>query len=317
MALDNETIVVMAAAASIFLFVLFLADLMGKKTPITRRVDKLTNRAENLSESQRKRESNDAESGQAPPETVRELLKRFNLTSQEVQEPIRYKLLAAGIRGKYAVEMFLFAKLVAPFAVGGVAVLLLSAGFFGDLNSSQIMMFSAIGVLFGYLAPELYIKNLATKRSQAIQKTLPDGLDLLVICSEAGLSMDVALLRVAQELGPTGPELADELQNTAVELNFLPERRTALTNLAQRVDSKSIRSVVNTLLQTERYGTPLTQALRVLSEEFRDERMLKAEEKAARLPAILTVPMIVFILPTLFIVLIGPAAIDVYDQFVN
>jgi tight adherence protein C len=142
-----------------------------------------------------------------------------------------------------------------------------------------------------------------------LRKQLPDALDLLVICAEAGLSLDAALTRVARELGGSAPQLADEFGLTSVELGFLPNRRQALLNLAKRTDLASVRGVVNTLVQTERYGTPLAHALRVLAAEFRDERMLKAEEKAARLPATLTVPMILFILPTLFLVLIGPAII--------
>ncbi len=146
---------------------------------------------------------------------------------------------------------------------------------------------------------------------------LPDGLDLMVICAEAGLSLDASLNRIAQEIGPSAPELADELALTAVELSFLPERRQALVNLENRSSLPAIRGVVNTLVQTEKYGTPLSQSLRVLSNEFRDTRMLRAEEKAARLPATLTVPMILFILPTLFIVLVGPAMIDVYDNLIR
>lgn len=146
-----------------------------------------------------------------------------------------------------------------------------------------------------------------------IQRALPDALDLLVICAEAGLSLDAALKRVAEEIGHTCPELGDELGLTAVELGFLPDRRSALHNLTRRCHLASLRGVVNTLQQTEKYGTPLSNALRVLSNEFRHERLMKAEEKAARLPVILTVPMIVFILPALMIVLIGPAAIRTID----
>ena len=131
------------------------------------------------------------------------------------------------------------------------------------------------------------------------------------------MSLDAALTRVSRDLGPAAPQLADELSLTAVELGFLPNRRQALQNLARRTDLPAIRGVVNTLVQTERYGTPLAQALRVLAAEFREERMLKAEEKAARLPAILTVPMIIFILPTLFVVLIGPAMVRVVHNFMG
>jgi tight adherence protein C len=146
-----------------------------------------------------------------------------------------------------------------------------------------------------------------------LSKALPDGLDLLVICAESGLSLDAALDRVANEIGAASPALGEELSLTSIELGFLPERRQALLNLNRRTNLPSIRGVVNTLLQTEKYGTPLSQSLRVLANEFRDQRLLKAEEKAARLPATLTVPMIMFILPVLFIVLIGPAIIKVMD----
>ena len=168
--------------------------------------------------------------------------------------------------------------------------------------------------LLGFFGPDIYLSNVSSKRRHALRKALPDGLDLLVICAEAGLSLDTALNRVADEIATSSPEMADELGITSVELNFLPERRTALENLSKRVKIPAMRGVINTLIQTEKYGTPLSQALRVLSAEFREQRMLLAEEKAARLPAILTVPMILFILPTLFIVLVGPAMIDVYDQ---
>jgi tight adherence protein C len=136
-----------------------------------------------------------------------------------------------------------------------------------------------------------------------------------VICAEAGLSLDATLIRVSRELEGTWPELAEEFGITAAELTFLPDRRQAFENLANRTDMNSIRGVVNTLTQTAKFGTPLAQSLRVLAAEFRDARMFRAEEKAARLPALMTVPMILFILPTLFIVLLGPAGINIVDTF--
>jgi tight adherence protein C len=146
---------------------------------------------------------------------------------------------------------------------------------------------------------------------------LPDALDLLVICAEAGLTVDAAFNRVARELGRAYPELGDEFALTAIELSFLTERRQAFENLAYRVNLESVKGVTTTMIQTERYGTPLASALRVLSAEFRHERMMRAEEKAARLPAIMTVPLILFILPTLFIVILGPAACSISDNFIN
>jgi tight adherence protein C len=157
------------------------------------------------------------------------------------------------------------------------------------------------GSLVGaYKAPDIWLSNKVKKRSHAVRKGLPDALDLLVICAEAGLTVDAAFGRVAKELGKAYPELGDEFGLTAIELGFLNERRQAFENLSMRVDLEAVRGVVTTMIQTEKYGTPLASALRVLSAEFRNERMMRAEEKAARLPAIMTVPLILFILPTLF-----------------
>jgi tight adherence protein C len=178
----------------------------------------------------------------------------------------------------------------------------------------QLTFVPAMGaVLLGFYAPKIYLRNAAGKRAKQLQKALPDGLDLMVICAEAGLSLDATLARVSRELGNTWPELAEELGITAAELTFLPERRMAFENLTTRTDSDGVRGVVNTLQQTAKFGTPLAQSLRVLAAEMRQARMTRAEEKAARLPAMLTVPMIIFILPTLFIVLLGPAVINVMD----
>ncbi|MGH7029385.1 MAG: type II secretion system F family protein, partial [Stellaceae bacterium] len=170
-------------------------------------------------------------------------------------------------------------------------------------------------VFIGFYAPRIYLRNAAGKRAKRLQLALPDGLDLMVICAEAGLSLDATLVRVARELAASWPELAEEFAITAAELTFLPDRRQAFDNLNNRTDSDAIRAVVNTLQQTAKFGTPLAQSLRVLSIESRAARMTRAEEKAARLPAMLTVPMILFILPTLFIVLLGPAAINIMDTF--
>jgi tight adherence protein C len=238
---------------------------------------------------------------------------KLNLMRSREAERARLALARGGIRSKDAVVTFLFCKIVLPFVFG--AGCMAAVDWFQLINLSEpYRLPAALGaVLLGFLGPGIYVKNLADKRKAAMQKGLPDGLDLLVICAEAGLSLDAALTRVSREIGPSCPELADELGLASVELGFLPDRRQALENLNQRTDMGSIRGVVNTLLQTEKYGTPLAQSLRVLAAEFRNERLMKAEEKAARLPAILTVPMIIFILPPLFIVLIGPAILRTID----
>jgi tight adherence protein C len=245
------------------------------------------------------------------------IARRLRLLQTSQAEKIRDRLLRAGFRSREAMATFLVAKLLCPTGFVGLAFLLVHVLGLGNVPPEFRPPVLAGAVLLGFFSPDLYLANVTAKRRQALQKALPDGLDLLVICAEAGLSLDAALHRVAEEMAHASPSLADELALTSVELNFLPDRRSALLNLAKRVDLQAVRGVVSTLVQTEKYGTPLAQSLRVLSGEFREQRMLRAEEKAARLPAILTVPMIVFILPTLFIVLLGPAIIDVYDNLIR
>lgn len=245
------------------------------------------------------------------------IVAELKLARSGVDERLRDRLAQAGLRSPSARPMFLVAKLAAPIAAGLLALLLVyGPGLAGKAPSTRLLALLG-AIVAGFYLPELYLSNLAAKRRQALQRQLPDGLDLLVVCAEAGLSLDVALQRVAEELGASAPELAEEFGLTAVELNFMPDRRQALANLGRRVDLPAMRGVINTLIQTEKYGTPLSQSLRVLAVEFRDQRLLKAEEKAARLPATLTVPMIVFILPTLFVVLMGPAILDVYDNLIK
>jgi len=212
---------------------------------------------------------------------------------------------------------YLFARITLPFVFG--IVLLADANVFHQLPIPPKFGFVApmVGVLFGFYAPIIYLRNVAAKRAKGIKLALPDGLDLMVICAEAGLSLDATLARVSRELGNGSPELGEELAMTAAELTFLPDRRLAFDNLNARTNSDGIRAVVNTLQQTAKFGTPLAQSLRVLAAEMRAARMTRAEEKAARLPALLTVPMILFILPTLFIVLLGPAALGIIDTFAH
>ena len=221
----------------------------------------------------------------------------------------------AGIRTKDLAFFIIFARFVMPVVLGiGAIVLIYGVDYFPDWSWFKKYGFVAGTLVLSYKAPDLWLGNKIKKRSDAVRKGLPDALDLLVICAEAGLTVDAAFNRVAKELGKAYPELGDEFGLTAIELGFLAERRQAFENLASRVDLEAVRGVVTTMIQTEKYGTPLASALRVLSAEFRNERMMRAEEKAARLPAIMTVPLILFILPTLFIVILGPAACSISDN---
>ena len=247
---------------------------------------------------------------------VKDTLASMKVLQQSQVEVIQRKLAHAGYRNKELAVLVIGARMILPIVLGllGFFAFYLS-DMFPDWGSMKRLGALAACVGLGYKGPELFLKNKAGKRTDAIRKGLPDALDLLVICAEAGLTVDAAFNRVAKELGRAYPELGDEFALTAIELSFLTERRMAFDNLAYRVDLESVRGVVTTMIQTERYGTPLASALRVLSAEFRNERMMRAEEKAARLPAIMTVPLILFILPVLFIVILGPAACSISDAF--
>lgn len=247
---------------------------------------------------------------------MRQMLSSLKVLQEDQIKTAQQKLAQAGIRRKELAVIVIFSRLVLPIVLGGSAALWLY-GFDGLADWTPMKRFGVFAglTILGYKAADMYVGNLVTKRTDAIRKGLPDALDLLVICAEAGLTVDTAFNRVAKELGRGYPELGDEFALTAIELGFLTERRMAFENLAYRVNLGSIKGVVTTMIQTEKYGTPLASALRVLSAEFRNERMMRAEEKAARLPAIMTIPLILFILPTLFIVILGPAACSIGDAF--
>ena len=247
---------------------------------------------------------------------LRALAEKLKLLQTEQTKKLTLGLQQAGYRSKDALVIYQVARLVMPLVMGLVGILLLyGMGVLAEYEPFHPIM--AAGLVFlGLKMPDIFVSNAKQKRTTAIRKGLPDALDLLVVCAEAGLTLDSALNRVAKELGRATPELGDEFSLASIELGFLPERRQALLNLSDRVDLPALRGVVTTLVQSERYGTPLATSLRVLSAEFRNERLMQAEEKAARLPATLTIPLILFILPTLFVVLLGPAACKVVDDFI-
>jgi tight adherence protein C len=250
-----------------------------------------------------------------PASLVRELVSRLNLLRSHHATEARMMLARAGLRSRDAMVGYLFSRLALPF-VFATAVLVDSYTLHLLPIPPNLRMLAAGGAaVLGFFAPGIYIKNITSKRQKRMQLGLPDALDLMIICAEAGLSLDATMVRVSRELAVACPELAEELAITSAELTFLPDRRQAFENLNNRTDMSAIRGVVNTLMQTAKFGTPLAQSLRVLAIEYRDARMFKAEEKAARLPALMTVPMILFILPTLFIVLMGPAALSIMDTF--
>jgi tight adherence protein C len=287
------------------------------RDPMARRVKALNERREQLkagivaSTNKRKKITNK----NVAADRVRGILGSFKMLQDDQIKKTQVRLMQAGIRTKDLAFFIIFARFVLPVVLGiGAVVLIYWVDFFPDWSWFKKYGFVAATLVGSYKAPDVWLTNKVKKRSDAVRKGLPDALDLLVICAEAGLTVDAAFNRVAKELGKAYPELGDEFGLTAIELGFLSERRQAFENLATRVDLEAVRGVVTTMIQTEKYGTPLASALRVLSAEFRNERMMRAEEKAARLPAIMTIPLILFILPTLFIVILGPAACSISDN---
>jgi len=291
------------------------------RDPMAKRVKALNERREQLkagivaSTSKRRRNiSNRNEMA----DKVRNLLSSMKMLQAEQVEKAQARLMQAGIRSKDMAFVVIFGRFVLPVVLGGFMIILVYlVDYFPEWSAWKKYGLVAGTLVLAYKAPDLYVKNRVDKRTHAIRKGLPDALDLLVICAEAGLTVDAAFGRVARELGKAYPELGDEFALTSIELGFLTDRRLAFENLAKRIDLESVRGVVTTMIQTEKYGTPLASALRVLSAEFRNERMMRAEEKAARLPAIMTVPLILFILPVLFVVILGPAACSIHDALLS
>lgn len=247
---------------------------------------------------------------------VRRIVERLNLRQALVDENTINRLRAAGLRSQNALNIFLFARFLLPFVFLALAVVWIFV--LGNLAERPVAVRVLAAVVFAYVGfylPNIYITNRVNKRQQSIKRAWPDALDLMLICVESGISMEAAMRRVAEEMANQSPELAEEMVLTTAELSFLQDRRTALENLGIRTQLEAVKNVTQALIQAERYGTPIAQALRVLAQEGRDERMNEAEKKAAALPPKLTVPMILFFLPVLVAVILGPAGIQVSDRF--
>ncbi|QPC86556.1 type II secretion system F family protein [Mesorhizobium sp. NBSH29] len=239
---------------------------------------------------------------------MRAIVDRLDLRRALVDEGTLTKLKTAGFRGQNPLTRFLFFRLVLPFAgLALAAVMIFGLGYIPDQPiyvKGLVCVFAAYG---GFYAPIVFVNNRAAKRKKSIQRAWPDALDLLLICVESGMSVEAAFRRVSEEIGMQSVELAEELVLTNAELSFLQDRKVAYDNLAGRTGLDTVKSVAQALVQAERYGTPVAQALRVLAQESREMRMNEAEKKAAALPPKLTVPMILFFLPVLFAVILGPA----------
>ncbi|HZG09063.1 MAG TPA: type II secretion system F family protein [Allosphingosinicella sp.] len=315
---DVVMVATFMAAIATFAVLVAIYAATTVKDPMAKRVKALNERREQLKAgivvSTNKRRRNITNRNEVG-DKVRTLLGALKMLQDEQVEKAQRRLMQAGIRSKDLAFVVILARLLMPVLFGTIIIIgVYALDWFPDWGPLKRYGLVAGTVLFSYKAPDIWLKNKVNKRTHAVRKGLPDALDLLVICAEAGLTVDAAFNRVARELGKAYPELGDEFALTSIELGFLTDRRSAFENLANRVDLDSVRGVVTTMIQTEKYGTPLASALRVLSAEFRNERMMRAEEKAARLPAIMTVPLILFILPVLFVVILGPAACSISDN---
>jgi tight adherence protein C len=243
----------------------------------------------------------------------KKVVERLQLSKLLEDPKVVDKLAQAGFRGPRPVSTFYFFRFVMPFAFA-----LATAAYLFLVNDFNLLVMQRLaacmaGLTLGYYAPNVYISNIAAKRRESIIAAFPDALDLLLICVESGMSIEAAIQKVAQEVGSSSIELAEELSLLTAELSYLPERRMAYDGLAKRTNHPGVKSVVTAMIQAERYGTPLGASLRVMAKENRDLRLSAAEKKAAALPAKLTVPMILFFLPVLFVVILGPAIMKVTD----
>jgi tight adherence protein C len=242
---------------------------------------------------------------------MKRIVEQFDLAKLVESEGSKEKLAMAGFRGPTPVMAFMFFRFVMPFILFLAAVVYIFV-----ITHFQWSLTMKIGVavgaaLVGYYAPDVFVSNAISNRRASIMKAFPDTLDLLLICVESGMAIEPAFTKVATEIGDQSPELAEELALTTAELSYLPDRRQAFENLAKRCGHSGVKAVATALNQAEKYGTPLGQALRVAAQENREMRMQEAEKKAASLPAKLTVPMIIFFLPCLFVVIMGPAIMKI------
>lgn len=298
-------------AILIFFTILTLSGPALKPDTTAKRLKQVATRREELRRKSREAlEKKTTLRGQEDESFSRNIVEKLNLVKLLEDPNLKSKLSQAGLRGQAPVYGFYFFRFIMPFVLFFLTGAYLM--FIDNFGLTQTMQLGAAiaGALLGYYAPGIYLQNMAAKRRESIMQAFPDSLDLLLICVESGMSIEAAFQKVAGEVTSSSIELAEEFSLTTAELAYLQDRKQAYENLAKRTNHPGVQGVATALVQAERYGTPLGQALRVMAQENRQMRMSEAEKKAAALPAKLTVPMIVFFLPVLFIVILGPAVIE-------
>jgi tight adherence protein C len=318
LATDPQVLLAIFAAIAVFATVVTLAQTFFEGDRLAARIKSVALERERIRARERARlqaAQNRASLRNEPQAYIRQIVDRFNLQKALADEGTVTRLRMAGFRGQAPLFVFLFARLVLPLVLFGVACFYLFLVADLDQPAWLKILFAVAFAYIGFFAPKLYIANIISKRQSSIRRAWPDALDLLLVCVESGMSAEAAFRRVSEEVGAQSVPLAEELTLTTAELSYLGDRKEAYENLAARTGLEGVKSVMTSLIQAERYGTPLGQSLRVLAQENRDLRMINAEKKAAALPPKLTVPMILFFLPVLIAVIIGPAAIQVMHNW--
>ena len=311
---DPKNVLTAVSALIAFATMMTLAAPLTKRDTLDARLKSVATRREELKRRSRQAMAKESTLRQRDESLYKKIVERLNLSKLLEDPKVVDKLAEAGYRGPRPVSTYYFFRFALPFLFAlFTGVYLYALNDFGMPGTTRLFLVVAAAAA-GFYAPSVYVKNKASKRKLSVVRAFPDALDLLLICVESGMSIEMALQKVSQEVGTSSIELAEELTLLVAELSYLPERRVAYEGLSKRVPDPGIKSVCTAMIQAERYGTPLGTALRVLSKENRDLRLSAAEKKAAALPAKLTVPMIIFFLPVLFVVIMGPAVMRAMDM---
>ncbi len=307
--MNRDNMIAFVAAAASFATIVTLVSPLLKDGRLDKRIQDVSTYRDRLRQSNRTRLEAESRRGIRTDSRgpLRRVVDQLQLQKLLLDPKLSAKLMQAGFRGQRPVTVFYFARMITPIVMFVGALIYLFTVNDHD-QSSTMRLAGALGAGFiGLQLPSIYLSNIAQKRRASIMLAFPDALDLMLICVEAGMSIEAAFQKVAGEIGTSSIELAEELSMTTAELSYLNDRRAAFDNLGKRTNHPGVKAVSTALIQAERYGTPLGNALRVMAKENRDMRLATAEKKAASLPAKLTVPMIVFFLPVLFVVILGPA----------
>jgi tight adherence protein C len=310
---DTRLLAMLFAAVAAAATVLTLAMPLLANDPLERRMKSAALEREKIRQRERERLARGEKINlrPSPKQYMQTIVSQFNLVKWLGQEQARAKLVQAGYRGQAPYVTFLFFRLLTPVLALAATAFYIFVVIELDYSATIKLGICLIATYVGMHLPYIFLKNKIQHRQTSIKRAFPDALDLLLICVESGMSIEMAFRKVSEEIGTQSVQLAEELALTTAELSFLPDRRQAYENLAKRTDLEGVKSVCVALQQAERYGTPLGHTLRTMAQENRDMRMSEAEKKAAGLPPKLTVPMIVFFLPVLFVVILGPAVIRV------